>query len=398
MDTPQKETITIEMVSWSQLQTFLQCPRKWELGYVDNLERIPSADSLARVRGAAFHAGIQAAFLSPEGQTEAAIQAARNYLIQNTERNKEIWDYSMRVFVPDVAYYAMLDTLAQELPSLLAYHVPHVGIGTRYRAATHAEVFGGSDDTPMLEYHFVCPVGQVGVQGYVDAVLIDIETGVQVICDWKLRTQFTPNDATQADGQLTAYAALLNAQGANIQKSIQWQFRAKTPTAASISKRDGKPNTGAQSYDTTWEEWVRTLPADINPERYRELMEPKLKTLDEFQLRGETAITTLSCALARANIESAMTLLSFAATMLNEGSALPAVLSAQQCRYCDFVKLCADPLKHGGNADILIQSEFREKTKHEHIEESRRTGNNQNDPSYWRAVFGKNKPSHSRVT
>ena len=344
-------------ISWSQKVAANKCLRNWELGYVERLERIPGVSHLNRIRGSAFHAAVEAAFRNPSYPVVAAIDAATAYLTSSTILDKQVWDYEFREYRPDTAYYEMMEALKLEMPGLLQYHIPLIGVGTKYRVATFGEIFDGSSDKLLLEYHIEGHVADIYVHGYIDAILVDLETGERIITDWKLRQSFERDEVVQVDGQLMFYAALLHRRGASISKSMQWQFRKKTPSPASISKKTKKPNTGAKTYDTTWEHWVNTLPAGIDPDKYAELMKPKLKDDSYYQKMVETVITDASCALSLEDMAASIEIMEYAKAR----ELFPAIQSSMTCQYCDFLMLCATPLKHGGDATELIASEYRSK-------------------------------------
>jgi len=340
-------------ISWSQKVVANKCLRAWFLGYIERLERIPGVSHLNRIRGSAFHAAVEAAFLFPEEQVIAAIKASDQYLVDNTIKDKTVWDYEQGEYLPDNDYYDMMAALRLELPGIIQYHIPLIGINTRYKVATSGKVFGEVEDIPLLEYH----IETEGGHGYIDAILIDMESGRMVLADWKLRAKFERDAVVQVDGQLMFYAALLRQRGIMVTEVIQWQFKKKTPSPASISKKTKKPNTGAKTYDTTWEEWCRTLPTGIDPAKYEEEMKPKLKGDDAYQSIVSTIVSDTSCALSLADMDASVKLLDFA-TVAN---IFPAVQSSMACQYCDFLMLCSAPLKHGGISTEIIDAEYRRK-------------------------------------
>ncbi|KKN43478.1 hypothetical protein LCGC14_0702690 [marine sediment metagenome] len=344
-------------ISWSQKVAANKCLRNWELGYVERLERIPGVSHLNRIRGSAFHAAVEAAFRNPSAPVVAALVSANKYLDDNTMQDKLVWDYEFGEYRPDNAYYEMMEALKLEMPGLLQYHIPLIGINTKYRVATFGELFGGSSGNLLLEYHIEGHVSDMYVHGYIDAILVDLETGERVVTDWKLRQAFERDEVVQVDGQLMFYAALLRRRGASISKSMQWQFRKKTPSPASISKKTKKPNTGAKTYDTTWEHWVETLPAGIDPAKYEEVIKPKLKDDSHYQKIVETVITDASCNLSLDDMAASIEIMEYAKAR----ELFPATQSSMACQYCDFLMLCATPLKHGGDATELIASEYRSK-------------------------------------
>lgn len=347
-----------EIFSWSRMQAFLSCPRKYELSYIENLERIPGIENRNRMLGSAFHAGI-AMYLHlydpdqprPDTIMSFAIAAALTWIGENTERNAQYYDYEAGAYRKDLAYYDMIVELDRLVVKLLNYHIPLIGIGTKYRVAREIELnfedrpLGADPSNLMVEFEFE----HNGYRGFVDAVLVDIETGQFVAVDWKTRATFPFDAMASIDGQLPFYAALLNDMGANITKTIMWQFKTAVPKPATINK-NGQPSIAAQA--TTWEYWCETLPPPIDPDRWEEKIRHKLKTGEYFQNPVEAEVTKFS---------SNMALQSAHDTVMIIDDRFPARLSSYGCKGCDFWRLCSAPLKYGGDATDLIKQEYRQK-------------------------------------
>ncbi len=367
-----------EQTSWSKLQTYLTCPRKYELRYVENLEKIPGAERRPMILGTAFHAGI-AEFLDAEwsseyacsGAIDRAVAAALVSLNEQTVADKTYWDYEQSAYLTDNAYYEMINDLHHLLPKLLMYHLPLIGIGTRYVVATVGNLFPAviNGHKPMIEYE----IDTLSWKGYVDAVLIDMETGQQVAVDWKVRSSFPFDAMASIDGQLPFYAAVLNEMGANISQTIMWQFKNSVPKPARINK-NGQPSIAAQ--DTTWEYWVETLPAPLqkfvkpgDTDRFggfmreiAETLKPKLKTAQDFQHPVIAEVTDFSSAILMGSVHSTVRALQHQIQDVHDYSGLyPAILSSYGCKGCEFWKLCSAPLKYGGDAADIVEHEYQKR-------------------------------------
>jgi hypothetical protein len=246
--------------------------------------------------------------------------------------------------------YSELVVLVSEL---LSYHLPKLA---RYKAVTKGEVVEGAGDERAVEWEIEVPFDGYTVKGIVDAVVRDQETGELVIMDWKLRQQFTSLDVAQVDGQLHFYAAALARLAGKqvVNRVVQWQFRAKLPSPASISVRNSKPNTGAESYDTTWAYWCATLPAGIDPADYEELMRPKMKEDYAFSMPCEGLVTAESSTMTLRNTEDAVAL-------LKSTQSFPAIMSAQKCQFCPFVRLCSGGLRYGGDITPVIEEYYQKR-------------------------------------
>lgn len=321
-------------VSWSGLTKLLSCPRSYELAYIDRLEAKPSAADRSRILGSAFHAGIAAHFMG-----ENPIAAARDTLSNPPQ---------------DLA--PMYNELVVLVGELLSYYLPDL---SDYKIVYKDEIVPTEPHEPAVEWKIEVPFDNYIVTGIIDAVVRDTLTGEVIIMDWKLRSQFLPMDISGLDGQLHFYAAALNQMaGKQVINSVcQWQFRAKLPSPASISLRNSKPNTGAESYDTTWRRWCETLPAGIDPSEYEELMKPKMKNDGDFSMPTLTIVTPTSNTMAIANTQAAVYMLK----ALKNLDAMPALMSSMNCKFCEFSRLCSGALRYGGNIQPVVDEYYNRK-------------------------------------
>ncbi len=366
-------------ISWSAVSNFLACQRKYELANVNGLSRKPSVDSYALMQGSAFHAGLEAALkASFEGYSEpttAAKHAAREYLKTATIRNKTKFNWDTRTEEHDSEYYAMMSELSQIVPVLLAYHVPLLQLGDKWRVPSKGEVLG-YDQTlmdsgekwyatnpelhePAIEWQFEHILNADGdyLKGLVDTVLQDIETGEFVVVDWKTRKAFPYDSLALIDGQLHLYAGVLNEMGADITRVIMWQFKTKIPSKAELSqakKTYMQPSTGRASYDTTWEVWAASLPKGVDPAKYEEEMRPKMKEDSDFQRPIEGRVTESSSSLMFDNVHAALASIKHSKTL----ETMPAALGSKACQYCDFARLCANGFRYGGDVTDILERDY----------------------------------------
>jgi PD-(D/E)XK nuclease superfamily len=361
-------------LSWSAMQSFLTCPRKHHLTYLQNLQKKPTAEKARLVFGSAFHKGIETALhMSVRGrhsletyQTEA-VAAARKYVTDNTVSGLTVRNHKGEL-VTDTEYYNSMADVKASVGDLLRYHIKVMGFGShfhdRFIVPALSDLAMGeapsavmdANALPLIEYHFEYELlSNVVLSGYVDAILWDVELGQYVIYDWKTRTQFPFDQYAEIDGQLHLYAAVINELFplANVSEVRMYQMLTKPPQPASISKK-GVPNLGAASYNTTWEVWCATLPRGLVAEHYREALEGKLKTDEDFYRVVSVPITRYSCHEA---LDNAVTI----AHMIEpayEWDAPPAVLSSNGCKFCEFAMLCGGVLRYGGDATSVLTEHY----------------------------------------
>lgn len=354
--------------SHTRLQLVQQCGQRYRYRYQNGIKERPSAASRPLILGSAVHAGIEEYLrakterptLTPLGLLTIAQLAAQEYVKGETQPNVRKYVDGKQVF--DTTYYEMMREAALAASTLLMHYIPT--IPDSWRIATKRQVipsrYPADDrrgDELALEWQirYTFPGGQE-FTGVVDAVILDIETGMVTMVDWKVKGQFPMDDKAMLDGQLHLYAAVLNAAGANIREVCMYQMKSEGPAVAELgqgAKNKGQVLTGRDSYATTWEYWCETLPMGVDPKKYEATMKPKMKTIDYFIRPVTSPVTRYSSEFALDN--------AYQAVKMIENDALPAVLSAYTCNFCPFWRLC-DAKRYGGNLDMLIDMAYDRET------------------------------------
>lgn len=368
-------------LSWSAMQAFMTCPRKHNLTYIQNLQKKPTAEKAKLLLGSAFHEGIETALkMAAKGKhtlpdyQELAVAAARKYLADNiplglTTRNEK------GQTVRDDSYYNAVADVRHSVAELLRYHLKVMGFGSHFhdrfivprvqdliaggvpRSPSEGFTVGPLGE-PTVEYRFEYVLDRnVVLSGYVDAILWDIELGQYVVYDWKTRGSFPYDQYAEIDGQLHLYAAVLNElfPNANICEVRMYQMLTTPPQPASISRKNHLPNTGAASYNTTWEVWCATLPKGLNPAHYEDVIREKLKTDEAFYRVISVPVTEHSSHEA---IDNALLISKLIVPHYAEGYIPTAVLSSNACKFCDFAILCSGVLRYGGDPSSVLTEHY----------------------------------------
>ncbi len=350
--------------SHTRLQLVQQCGQRYRYVYQNGIKERPSAASRPMVLGSAVHAGIEEMLrakterptLTAKGLLTLAQMAAQEYVRGETRQGVRKYVDGQQVF--DSGYYEMMREVALAASTLLQHYIPT--IPDSWRIATKRQVipsrYAEDDkrgDELALEWtiRYTFP-GQQEFTGVVDAVIIDIATGMVTMVDWKVKSQFPMDDKAMLDGQLHLYAAVLNSAGANIREVCMYQMLSSGPAVAELgqgAKNKGQVLTGRDSYATTWEYWIETLPMGVDASKYEGTMRPKMKTIDYFIRPVTSPITRHSSEFALDN--------AYQAVKMIENDALPAVLSAYTCNFCPFWRLC-DAKRYGGNLDTLVEMAY----------------------------------------
>lgn len=380
---------------WSSLYAFMKCQRKYRLAYKEGWRRRVSSESRALILGSAIHAGIQDALnlihYAPESDaaalTAAARQGARDWLARHHDPDKQVYDWDRREWVPDEEYDLMMRDVEVQALNVLAYQIPRIGLGTKYRVPTVAEVIGrdpefcytcetygavdagrcevcGADSTlnlPAIEWQFsevfrLENGNEYEITGTIDTVLQDIETGEYIVADWKSRANIPPERLIDLDGQLKLYGAIINHMAGYpvITKTLQYQMRTLVPKPARITEK--KRQVSVASISSTWEVWsesVRQL--GLDPEQYREQMEPKLHPPEHFTLAVFTPITPIGNKLAIDNALRIGEAIRFAETT----GSFPGIPHSMGCQFCGFKNYCRT-LEVGGDTETVLAMDYEQ--------------------------------------
>lgn len=410
--------------SWSEMQSFMKCQRQHELTYHENLQKIPTKASEARIFGTVMHAAMAANLHNQhrpyEQRRKIAANEAHRVIDLETLPNKLLQTANGEVI--DTFYYMMMEEMHYFVPVLIEYVLQHIDLDRFYvpkageilplgdwafcdnckgsglvnvASKSCPSCFGiGFDKTYgrmcgcveakdcsacagsgystakaealMIEWRF-----EHGYfNGIIDAMLCDRHTQDIILVDWKFRKQFPNSEVAALDGQLPFYAAVLNGMGAQITKTIMWQIRRSVPKPATINQ-NGMPSIAAQ--DTTWEYWVETLPSDLRDKlhlnEWRDKLEGKLKDTADYINPIINHVNETSSDLAMDNALAVVRSMEFARKLYEEGHAMPAALNTEACKFCDFFTLCRSPFKWGGDARELIALEYEQRRGREDVTE-----------------------------
>lgn len=337
--------------SWSTIQKFLNCPRSFEWYKVYRLKRKGIDDGDARMLGSLVHAGFEKALdfsfhQTGEYQVSEMVAAGRygviNYYNENLKRG----------MAED--YYAFMATARELALEIVAYQIPQLGIGEKYRVASNWDVFGGmaATDVPMLEHDFKYDWGDHTITGIIDAVLQDLDSGELILVDFKCRRNLIDDGDVIMDGQLPFYATLMSQQSTvPIRSTIQWQVAARVPKPAKINK-DGTPSVAAiASTPAVWSASLRAL--GIDPEKWLPQMAGKLSTDADYSRKVYRPVTDTVRREMMHNLDNTITAIELA----SQTDSYPAAFNAYTCAFCDFKKLCLGRLG-GASVETIIGLDF----------------------------------------
>jgi CRISPR/Cas system-associated exonuclease Cas4 (RecB family) len=270
-----KKTQTTEgMVSVSQLQTFMSCPKKWEYNYINKLK--PRVERAYLTIGKLCHVGMQTAMtLKWQIDRGAVYRDTFDVLWLSLKAMKMEWDN----------YIESTDLLDEEIPDLEQMLKDAEAVFEqafwefnidKYEVLS---VFDGIQWQPALELHFVVPCeGSKGLHGFIDAILYDRETECVWCTDYKFRKSLSPDEEEAFNVQNAVYSYACQKMGIDITGTMTWQH-VNTPAAEPQLLKNG--NVSRAKIKTTWNKYCAfCLDNGIDPSPYEEEMRDKLSDIE----------------------------------------------------------------------------------------------------------------------
>lgn len=337
------------MISVSQIQTYLSCPKKWAYNYIDNIT--PRVDRAYLTIGKLCHKGMQVAmrllWRCPDSTFDQLLQAGLEAMYNEGE-----------------AYVDGVDLLPEELPDIQQMRNDAAEVfaqaleefnPTKYEVYT---VHRNGKPCPALELHFRVPCAPTGgLHGYIDAVLKDKETGFVWCVDYKFRRSLSPDEEEAFNIQNAVYSYACAKMGVSITGTMTWQH-VNIPAADPAILKNGTASRA--KIKTTWKHYERFLiDHDLNPDEYREEMEEKLADIEwcrpTYEYRNPETVNRIwkTCVLPVASkIRKAHN-----PKTVNHPSLYP-----WNCKMCQYQSLCQAELRDY-DVDAIRQREYTKRER-----------------------------------
>lgn len=342
----EKQT-TAGMVSVSQLQTFMSCPKKWEYNYIDKLA--PRVERSYLSIGKLCHKGMQTAMeLKWHYDWIKKEYSVGEILHKSIIAMDEEWN----------RYIQSTPLLGEEIPGLEQTLIDAMSVFeqafwefdiNKYEVLT---VFDGVEERPALELHFVVPcAGSKGLHGYIDAILIDKETGFVWCTDYKFRKSLAPDEEEANNIQNAVYSWACHRMGIDITGTMTWQH-VNTPAAEpQLLKKGG---VSRAKIKTTWNKYREfCLQNNIDPDPYEEEMREKLDDIEWYRATYEYRNKTTIRNIWETVVVPASRAVARARKAKNYKHLYP-----WNCKMCQYQSLCQGELR-GYDTDAI---KFREYT------------------------------------
>lgn len=346
------EQSTSGMVSISQLQSFMSCPKKWEYGYMENLT--PRVERPYLGIGKLCHKGMEMAMRhkwrlntdypdSNPDMVQKEAQAVGLYHIEQEWKKYMADNFFLDEEIPEQE--RILSDAQSIFSQAFAEFDPQ-----RYEVLT---VYRNGEPEPALELHFVVPCADTaGLHGYIDAILSDTETGNIWCTDYKFRKSLSPDEEEAVNIQNVVYTWACHKMGINVTGTMTWQH-VNTPASNPSILKNG--SVSKARIKTTWEHYkVFCLSHGIDPAPYEDEMKEKLSDIEWFRptiefRNGLTVKNMLEQVVIPAAHDVAVARTAHAKNRRN--------LYPWNCKMCQFKDLCQAELR-GHDADFLRDTEY----------------------------------------
>lgn len=356
-------------VSYSSIDTYSRCPRKYKWSYVDKLTRATYEATPASL-GSAIHAGL--AFGLNWFHSTGYDGSAEN-LRSLSSTLFEFFNGWAEANAPDVGYNVtpdgamMEDTEARDKFRVMvsdAFEITlrtldHLDVPNNWRTV---ELNG----VPLIEFHDTVelhkdPFFWAELTYQVDWVARNVQSGLVYVVDWKSRKTFQPDEMEQAIGgedfnfQISLYAAALAQRGVSpIHGTITYQIAPYTPEWPSLIKNGRVSKANIRSDWATYSAAIRANNEDPEDEYYAEMREKLNKQVWWSPVtiyRGEAEL--------RNRWETAV---KWAKRIADDGEYLQ--VESIMCRLCPFAKLCIG-VDRELDVDSIRKMEYTVKTAKE---------------------------------
>lgn len=340
-------------LSVSQVSSWLRCRYEWYLNYEERLVRKDL--KWAPALGSAVHAGIAAALLRkheldklglPFNEHGILVTAVHDGVDGWAERTLALIDQDVVDEELALAIRDAVDQIVPQAAEIVRRTLQHIKV---WEWRTLEDRRG----QPMVEYHFEVPLrGWRCFQGYVDWVGVHEPTGHKWLIDWKVRSQFQPDDNEEISLQHAVYQyGLLRATRHFLDGTMTVQIADRVPQQPKLNK-DGSMSRAL--IRTDWETYkAALLAAGLDPNDYLDMQE-KLSTIEWVRISQHYRT------IAEAQAIWKEVVLPVAAEIRSKRKRIYRTLSPRVCRGCGYKDLCLAEL-WGEDADYIRDAMYRKR-------------------------------------
>lgn len=333
------------MVSISQLQTYMSCPKKWAYNYIERLT--PRVERPYLSIGKLCHKGMETAMRVKWSLDNDSLYGPEHLLEEALLAMREEWK----------KYMSSNCFLEEEIPEQEQILADAESVFTqafwefdieKYEVLT---VYKDGEPIPALELHFLMPCpGSKGLHGYIDAILRDKQSGFVWCTDYKFRKSLSPNEEEAFNVQNAVYTRACAKMGIDITGTMTWQH-VNTPASDPAQLKNG--TFSRAKIKTTWEHYAHVLEmAGVDPEDYEEEMKPKLSDIEWYRAAYEYRNSDTVQSVWEQSVVPASWAVKRAYKANN-----PRFVYPWNCKMCQYGNLCQAELR-GHDAEFLRSTEY----------------------------------------
>lgn len=231
-----------ETISFSALDTYQRCPRKYKLAYIDKITRM-RFESSATSMGSAVHNGISFGLM---------LYHATDYKMQPDD----LYD-SLKAFF-ETWYSTNLDTLNKDDEDydqkvLDLQELVREAFGVTYRTLIHIDVPNNwrtveLNTEPLIEKRLSVPSGlpEIIFNFQVDWVAVNLKDGQIYLIDWKTRQRLQQTEdesliiSDNFNVQISLYQYALQQLGVDVRYTLTYQITPSTPKMPNYPTKEGR--------------------------------------------------------------------------------------------------------------------------------------------------------------
>lgn len=381
--------------SHSSLASYRHCEKQFYYSYVRGLESNSDKWKSVKDLGTAMHEGIAHLLITLAYEPNLTVdqQISEAWTVALTAHDKLVETERVNwAGERDDDYLAQMAHNREVIPQLMKLYIPMMELGTRYRPAMANELFpcpscGGTGEVlqlvhfdddpiqpcpdceetniPLVEFEFetkdITVDGRTRIlQGIVDAVLYDKETGTYILYDWKIRGRLLPDTTVNQDMQLALYATVLNimareaGSNAYISTTRMYQMLKTPPKPATLTQKNLPSKSACASYfDFWWDSIPEPLRQKLNRMEWVEIMADKLRQREDWVMAVDMPILDSTMEEVSELVEGTLNRIERSA--LNHDW-LPS-WGAHSCEFCQFKLLC-QTRRNGGDIEMTINEAY----------------------------------------
>lgn len=350
------------MISASQIITYLKCNKAWEYSYIQGLK--PRIERPYLTIGKLCHVGMEAAMRRMWENTYPSQYGMGDPMDTGHSAMEKAFDEYM-------TKYVFLDEEMEALNQLLYDSlIIFSRAWTRFEPERFSVVecfsLDNREKIPMLEFHFVVPcTGSKGLHGFIDAVLMERETGQIYFVDYKFRKTLTDDTEEQLNIQNAIYTYVGNKMKMGQVGTITWQHLNTAPSMPSVNKNG---TLSRAKIKTDWDMYkAMCIVHGQNPDEYEEEMVEKLAEIEwcreTREYRNEITIKNIWKKI----------IIPTAYSIRSKKKRIIAAMFPWNCKMCDFTELCLAELRDHDTEYISVSQFMKkgEKIENEQREEDK---------------------------